>query len=269
MKEKIFTITDNSQALCAIWDNVKNPIGVIQIIHGIYDGIKTYDRFAKFMNKHGYIVFGTDRPPCAQGNDCPGLFDKSVRLQIRIMNYLSGRYNLPIFLFGYGYGGIITQSILQQSDIPTAGVCLSNTGKYPAFLLDLASAFAWICVKLFGPHAPANLLNFFVLGKRRLHKAQKCTYAFYQELFRGIKSIQPESSFNTPILMISNAHDSFATNPRFSRALYDAYRNNGIMHITLIVYPDKNDNLLLEMNFGTMTTDILDFLGHAKPYNRA
>lgn len=267
MKEKTFTVTNGSRVICAIWDNVQNPIGIIQIIHGIYDNIKIYRRFAEFMNHNGYIVFGSDRLLHKKEHACPHSFEDSVKLQMNLMQYLYNKYGLPIFLFGYGYGGLITQSILQKSEMPAAGVCLANTGKYPRLILYIATMFTWACAKIFGKNAPANVLTHIVVGKRRLHDVPKCSHGFFLALFRGIMNIRPEPKFNTPILMISGAHNTFATNPQFSRALYNKYRNNGITQITMIIYPDIDDNLLLEMNFGTISDDILDFFKHAKSYN--
>ena len=182
---------------------------------------------------------------------------------MNIMNYLVGKYNLPVLIFGYGYGGIVTQSILQKSSAPAAGVCLANTGKYPTFVLNVTEFFAWCCAKIFGKNAPANILNRLTFGKRRIQSNINCTYGFYVSLFRGIKAITPDAAFDTPILMISGAGDSYATNPRFSHALYNAYRDNGIMNVTMIVYPDANDDLFMEMNFGKMPDDILDFFKYA------
>lgn len=267
MQEKTFTVLNDNQIICVIWDKVKTPIGVIQIIHGIYDHMQTYDRFAKFMNKHGYIVFGTDRPRHSRNSQCPCLFDKSVKLQMKILHYLANQYHLPIFLFGYGYGGFITQSILQKSNIPAAGVCLAGTGKYPPFLLNIATLFSWVCTKIFGATAEANVLNRISIGKRRLQHNIRCTHGFYLALFRGLKTIKPETKFDAPILMISTAHDTGIMNARFSRALYEAYRDNGIMRITLIIYPDIYDDLFMEMNFGSMPSDILEFFNRTKSDN--
>ena len=264
MKERVFTVLNDSKIICAVWDDVKKPVGVIQIIHGIYDNIKTYNRFARFMNKNGYIVFGTSRALDSRETDCPRTFDKSVKLQIKIMNFLSNQYKLPVFLFGYGYGGFITQSILQKSDIPAAGVCLAGTGKYPTIILQIATLFAWVCTKLFGANAPATILNRISMGAHRARNGIKCTNGFYLELFRGLRTIKPDPAFDTPILMISGANDTHSANAQFSRALYDAYRDNGIMRVSLIIYPDTCDNLLLEMNYGSMLKDIVDFFNRAK-----
>ena len=267
MKEKIFTVLNEAQILCTIWDNVRKPIGVIQIIHGIYDNMQTYQRFAEFMNKNGYIVFGTNRALCPKIATCPNSFDRAVKLQMKIMNYLVQHYRLPLFIFGYGYGGFITQSILEKSNIPTAGVCLAGTGKYPKILLRFIILFTWICTKLFGVNAPANIFNRISAGKHRSQGQIKCTYGFYLALLRGIINIKPETQFDTPILMITDAHETAVMNARFSRALYNAYRDNGMMRLTLIIYPDTCDNLLIEMNFGTIPKDILDFFNRNQTTN--
>ena len=267
MKEKIFTILNDSQIVCTIWDNVEKPIGVIQIIHGIYDNMKTYNRFARFMNKNGYIVFGIDRPKCNTHPTCPDMFDKAVKLQMKIMNYLIAQYKLPLFLFGFGYGGFITQSILQKTNTATAGVCLAGTGKYPRPLLFIAKIYAWICAKIFGPSAPANILNRLSVGKNRAKSTIKCTHGFYVALLRGIEKIRPETRYNTPILMISGANSTISMNSRFSRALYNAYRDNGITRLTLIIYPDLSDSMLMQVNFGEMARDILDFFNYTATTN--
>ncbi len=34
--------------------------GVVQLLHGIAEHIGRYDAFARFLNRHGYIVVGND-----------------------------------------------------------------------------------------------------------------------------------------------------------------------------------------------------------------
>ena len=42
------------------WEDVKEPIGVVQIIHGMAEHIQRYDFFAEFLNYNGFIVVGMD-----------------------------------------------------------------------------------------------------------------------------------------------------------------------------------------------------------------
>ena len=43
-----------------IWDEVKNPIATVQIFHGLVEYHARYDETAKFLNKHGFIVYCND-----------------------------------------------------------------------------------------------------------------------------------------------------------------------------------------------------------------
>ena len=43
-----------------IWDKVKNPIATVQVFHGLVEYHARYDETAKFLNKHGFIVYCND-----------------------------------------------------------------------------------------------------------------------------------------------------------------------------------------------------------------
>ena len=43
-----------------VWDEVKNPVATVQIFHGLVEYHARYDETAKFLNKHGFIVYCND-----------------------------------------------------------------------------------------------------------------------------------------------------------------------------------------------------------------
>jgi len=43
-----------------IWDEVKNPVATVQVFHGLVEYHARYDETAKFLNKHGFIVYCND-----------------------------------------------------------------------------------------------------------------------------------------------------------------------------------------------------------------
>ena len=45
---------------CYLWDKVDNPVGVVQIIHGMQEHARRYSDFAKHLNSKGLIVFASD-----------------------------------------------------------------------------------------------------------------------------------------------------------------------------------------------------------------
>ena len=85
------------------------------------------------------------------------------------------------------------------------------------------------------------------------------TYGFYKSLLGGLIKLDADSNFASPILIICGANDCDAPNPRFSRALYNAYQNNDLINTTLVVYPDIQNKMLMEMNCGRVQSDILSF----------
>ena len=60
MKEFKLKSFDNTEIYCRLWDDVENPKGVIQLVHGMSEYAGRYDEFARYLNSRGYIVFGDD-----------------------------------------------------------------------------------------------------------------------------------------------------------------------------------------------------------------
>ena len=256
MVNKIFTTSDNARLMCAIWDNVSTPVGVVQIIHGIFDKISTYDKLAQFLNRNGYIVFGIDTVLSKTSRT----FDRAVSQEIDILQYLATKYVLPIFLIGYGYGGFVVQSVLQRSSIRATAVCLIKSGRYNRWAMKAARGFSRICAWIYGKNANAKIANLFT--RRHCGYVQQspiCTYEFCESLFDGLAQLDSDINFDNPIMIITNGTEHDTTNACFSRALYDTYRNNDLINTTFIIYPDMENKMLMEMNCGRIQGDILSF----------
>ncbi len=290
MKEEIFHTTDGTKLFCTLWDDVKHPIGVVQIIHGMDEHVRRYDRFAKFLNKNGYIVFGDDHrahgrtagtpDKIGRPGDDPDLFQSTLHDELEIMGYLKEKYNLPLFLFGHSYGSFITQRLISDTNICTAGVCLSGSAKYPKAFLIIALAVAWIGVKIRGPNSPAKFLEFFspIRGKSggvsRLTRdadqvaahdadpmrAKYFSYGFYYSLFKNLMHLNGTACRTTPMLIISGTRDMVSLNATFAKSLYNAYKAHNLDNLTLILYPDARHELLMEINWDQVQNDILQFL---------
>lgn len=57
MKYVKFTSFDNTILQAYVWDDVKMPKGVVQIVHGMAEHARRYDDFAKFLNANLDILF--------------------------------------------------------------------------------------------------------------------------------------------------------------------------------------------------------------------
>lgn len=288
MTTEFFVARDGRRLVCTLWDNVTRPIGVVQIVHGMDEHVERYNRFARYMNQNGYIVFGDDHRGHGRtagaaknigktGGDAD-MFMAIVSDEIEILNYLLKKYDLPVFLFGHSYGSFITQRVLMQTDLCTAGVCLSGSAKYPHWMLDIATAAAWIGQKLFGPDAPARAIEMF-LPIRGAHAAKYLTrdphqaalrdadkmrakyfsYGFYYSLFKNLMTLDGGANRNTPLLIISGSRDIVSLNSRLAMSLYRAYQSHSLDNLTIIIYPDTRHELLMDINYADVQRDVLDF----------
>lgn len=293
MREEVFVAGDDQHLICTLWDDVKNPIGVVQLIHGMDEHIGRYDRFARFLNRHGYIVFGDDHRAHGRTAGTPDkigrvgdnhdLFQATMRDELEIMRYLRRRFALPLLLFGHSYGSFIAQRLISDTNICTAGVCLSGSAKYPEWMLEIARGLAWAGVKLHGADAPAKFLELFspIRGKKngvsRLTRdaaqaaahdadpmrAEYFSYGFYYSLFDNLLHLQQKACTETPLLIISGGDDLVSFNSKFAKSLYRAYKAQDLRYLTFIVYPGARHELLMETNYEEVQHDILDFFNSA------
>ena len=132
MKYVKFTSFDNTILQAYVWDDVKMPKGVVQIVHGMAEHARRYDDFAKFLNANGYIVFADDHR--AHGNTekkndigyhAGDIYGDSVKDELFITKYLSEKYALPVVFLGHSYGSFIGQRYL-ENDSDAVGVILSG-----------------------------------------------------------------------------------------------------------------------------------------------
>lgn len=57
--EKIASTDSKNNLNVIIWETEKEPIGVLQIVHGMAEYIDRYDNFAKYMTEQGFNIFIT------------------------------------------------------------------------------------------------------------------------------------------------------------------------------------------------------------------
>lgn len=295
MKEQIFTAQDGKRLVCTLWDNVRRPIGVVQIIHGMDEHVRRYDRFAKFLNKNGYIVFGDDHrahgktaasiDQIGKPDGTEDLFAATVADELEIIKYLKSKYNLPLFLFGHSYGSFITQALMEKTDLAAAGVCLSGSARYPMWALAMARTIAWIGRAMWGPQAPARFIELFSPirgrsgGPSRLTRdpvqaaahdadplrAKYFSYGFYYSLFSNLMKLHRHACPDMPLLIISGSRDLVSLNSRLSMALYREYQAHDLNNLTVIIYPAARHELLMEINYKEVQNDILEFLNSINP----
>ena len=98
--------------------------GVVQLLHGIAEHIGRYDAFARFLNRHGYIVVGNDHLGHGASISSPenlGYFaDRDGWMHVsndtRTLQIMTERQfpGLPYVLFGHSMGYFLTLPNLKR-----------------------------------------------------------------------------------------------------------------------------------------------------------
>ena len=124
-KEYSFLSADKETKIHVIvWTPEKEVIGVVQIAHGMVEFIDRYDRFARFLNQHGYVVVGNDHlghGKSVQNAEQLGFFRESggneaVIADMRKLHVITRKHfpNVPYFLLGHSMGSFFTREYIEK-----------------------------------------------------------------------------------------------------------------------------------------------------------
>lgn len=288
MKEFLFTANDGRKIYCTLWDTVKKPIGIVQLIHGMNEHVNRYDRFAKYLNKNGFIVFGDDHRAhgrtassienigTTDGNE--DLFSATVSDELSILNYLHKTYKLPVCLFGHSYGSFITQALIEKTNLHQA-VCLCGSAQFWTTYLLLGKIISWFGTKIDGKDHSANIIELFSPIRKKINGTpvltrdkqeekthfadkyfkDKFSYGFYYSMFKNLIMLDRKVSKTIPMLIISGSKDSVSMNGLLAKKLYKTYQKNGVKNISLKLYDGAKHELLNELNYNEVQYDVLSF----------
>ena len=129
-----------------IWDQVKNPIATVQIFHGLVEYHARYDETAKFLNKHGFIVYCNDHLGHGlnvTAGGTKGFFKEdngyeAVVDQLGELNALirKERQTLKHFVLSHSLGTCLLLSLLKRN-VFFDGVVMSAAFSVNRFMLTL------------------------------------------------------------------------------------------------------------------------------------
>ena len=129
-----------------IWDKVEKPIATVQIFHGLVEYHARYDETAKFLNKHGFVVYCNDH--LGHGLNVnhgqpKGFLKKengydAVIDQLSEMNSIIRKENPTIkhFVLSHSLGTCLLLSLLKRN-IFFDGVVMSAAFSVNGFMLTL------------------------------------------------------------------------------------------------------------------------------------
>lgn len=127
-------------------DDEREPVGLLQISHGIIEHIERYDDFARYMAAKGFIVFGNDH--LGHGKSVKADYDLGffgaedgwehiVDDVHQLHDIMNGEYpQLPYFILGHSMGSFILRTyLIRYPEDRLTGALISGTGQQPKIVL--------------------------------------------------------------------------------------------------------------------------------------
>ncbi len=287
---------DSVKLHCTIWDEVDSPRAVVQICHGMGEYGGRYDRFARYLNSKGYIVFANDHRAHGytetdenRGHRDGYLFGDTLKDQLFIHNYLKKEYNLPHIFIGHSYGSILGQAYCQH-DNESVGIVLLGSALMPKYLsgvmrvvlkpLQLIAGKVKLKVvnktsdKLFnlkykGEKGRSQWITRDLERRKAFVDDPMCSIYlstnFFYSLMKGVYTINRKKNVekinkDIPIALFSGSMDPIGGWGKKITQLYDFYKKQGVKDITFKLYDSARHELINETNYEEVFSDINNFI---------
>mgnify|MGYP004453496865 FL=1 len=150
------------------------PKAVLQLVHGIAEHIGRYDRFARFMSDHGYLVCAEDHlghgntPENAEDLGYTADKDGWVKMtdNVRALHErIAPQYpGIPYFILGHSMGSFLTRSYLIRYPGTVDACALLGTGQQPESVLKAGLAACRLEQIRLGKRGRSKLLQSLCFG---------------------------------------------------------------------------------------------------------
>ncbi|EOH97225.1 hypothetical protein UAY_02499 [Enterococcus moraviensis ATCC BAA-383] len=286
MKHNTFLSADkNTTSHFVCWEPECEPIGTVQIIHGMAEYIERYEDFAKYLNGIGFIVIGHDHLGHGKSvmKDEPkhGYFGLGEPLTFVLediqyvkewteMNYP----DLPHVMLGHSMGSFALRNYLQLYKSEISGAIFMGTGKNAALMslgLSLTKG-----LNRTAPDKPNNWLDHMTFGSfskqfpedgrfNWLSKNQENVTQYendpltgftftnngFYTLFRLVEGANRNGwaqniDQDLPILVISGEQDPVGDFGKGPRKVAKELDEAGIKDVSLVLFAELRHEILFE-----------------------
>ena len=298
-KQEFNYLSSNGSTLihCVKWIP-DNPIGVIQIVHGITEHIGRYEGFASYMTNLGYIVIGndhlghgksiiTDKPKMYIGK--LGSWDYLVKDIHTLYEIINEEYKLPIYLIGFSLGSFVSRHYLIDYNPNYKKTILVGTGIQPSLVLNILKLIVKGEVKKIGEENTSKFikdLSFGTYNKQIKDTKTDCdwltsseeeinkylndvlvgkdiTGSLFYELLDGMIYTSKLSNIKKmkvlPILLLSGLDDPVGSKGSGVRKLENIYKKNNL-DVSIKLYEGKRHDLFHETNKLEVFKDIEEYI---------
>lgn len=300
MKEFTFPTRSNTAIHCCKWLPQKEPVGVVQIVHGISEYIARYDPLAQALTKRGFIVVGEDHmghggsisKQIPQGT-VEGGWLAMVSDTYRLYRMTREEFpDLPYFLYGHSMGSFLTRTLLYTyPDAELAGAILSGTGWMPKAVLKSGRAVCRFEARRCGEKNPSRRVSGLMFGSytkgienprtpfdwlsRDAAEVDKyvadpllgfeASVGLSYEMLGGMLMNEDAKNLakmpkKLPVLFVSGDKDPVGSSGKGVKKTYEAFLKAGLKDVQLKLYPGGRHEMHNEINREGLIADVAAWL---------
>ncbi|AIS59656.1 alpha/beta hydrolase [Listeria ivanovii] len=281
-----------------IWNEVENPVGIVQIVHGMAEHGARYGHFAERLNQAGFIVIADDHRGFGKSaNDEAYLghldentgFKDMLQDEAMVKDYLMTTYpGLPYFLFAHSMGSFLIRTFITKYEAD--GVILSGSGLQSDSLLKMGQLITAQRIKkdamkrsgflnklaFWGYNKPFNENHRFSWLTRdpAVYQAYEedpfCgpvvgTTGFFHNLLEAVKVSQQMETYRSvpkklPILLLSGSDDPVGHFGKDTPKIALALEKAGVEDVTYKIYEHARHELVNELCKETVFQDVITWM---------
>lgn len=294
MEKKSFVSFDGKKICYRVWA-AENPKGLMQIAHGMAEGLSRYEKFAEYMVSKGFTVFGDDHRGHGDTDPdrkayVPGDMFNDTLKDMSLLSDIMKKENpdLKIVLFGHSYGSFLTQSYMQKYGDKADAFIVGGS----AYMKNFATKAANIIAKIscaFGRKEKAGKLldkaSFDAYNKKykdgttfissikeecdKYYACEECGFTvsngFYKSFFSALPKLYSKKNYiktdvKKPVLLISGKEDPVGGYGKSVDKLYEFYLNKvGIESVEKVLYEGVRHEYLNDVSAAAAKEEIADF----------
>jgi alpha-beta hydrolase superfamily lysophospholipase len=296
MKIIDFKVSEDKAVKMYVWDDVSldQAKGVVQLVHGMAEHMGRYQNFAKFLNRNGYVVYGTDHRGHGLNVDMEHLgwdegdmWSNDIEDQLRLTEYIKIRHpNLPIIVHGHSYGSFLTQMYMAYNKHAVA-FALSGSNYIKGADISFGRFLSNWMYRRHGDFVRAKLMAKLTFGSyqnkmngngswltsnaEEFEKYQKdprcgfiCSTNFYKWFMKGVKGLYTKQyaadiNKDIPIYIYAGDNDHVGKCGKGINKLYSYYKKLGVKDLSVKLYEGGRHEMLFESNKDEVAKDVLEY----------